>query len=217
MADQQAFFDLLDIMENEELVEPTRFFDLMCSTFSHCKLALPRRRHFDGRCGYPQAAPHIQRPQPLNLYRQTVPAYRSDPAHDDGWVAAGGLGNGAQASSRKRASFFLGHPARPWARRRHAAARHTAATAGLPGNPGRRSRRRMAGLQASAPARFPTAGQSFPRSPAGKRRGVSTGRRMRQGVNPPGNRSARLGCRRQELLGNRHHPWAFRSAPSASS
>ncbi|KQY20871.1 LuxR C-terminal-related transcriptional regulator [Rhizobium sp. Root483D2] len=38
MADQQAFFDLLDIMENEELVEPTRFFDLMCSTFSIANL-----------------------------------------------------------------------------------------------------------------------------------------------------------------------------------
>lgn len=38
MADQQAFFDLLDIMENEELVEPTRFFDLMRSTFSIANL-----------------------------------------------------------------------------------------------------------------------------------------------------------------------------------
>jgi LuxR family quorum-sensing system transcriptional regulator SinR len=34
MADQQAFFDLLDIMESEEAVEPKRFFALMRSTFS---------------------------------------------------------------------------------------------------------------------------------------------------------------------------------------
>ncbi len=38
MADQQAFFDLLDIMENEKLVEPTRFFDLMRGTFSIANL-----------------------------------------------------------------------------------------------------------------------------------------------------------------------------------
>jgi len=34
MADQQAFFDLLDIMESEKAVEPKRFFALMRSTFS---------------------------------------------------------------------------------------------------------------------------------------------------------------------------------------
>ncbi len=33
MADQQAFFDLLDIMESEKAVEPKRFFALMRSTF----------------------------------------------------------------------------------------------------------------------------------------------------------------------------------------
>ncbi|WP_455271463.1 autoinducer binding domain-containing protein [Rhizobium herbae] len=33
MTDQQAFFDLLDIMENEKLVEAKRFFALMRSTF----------------------------------------------------------------------------------------------------------------------------------------------------------------------------------------
>lgn len=33
MTDQQGFFDLLDIMESEEIVEPKRFFDLMRSTF----------------------------------------------------------------------------------------------------------------------------------------------------------------------------------------
>jgi LuxR family quorum-sensing system transcriptional regulator SinR len=38
MADQQAFFDLLDIMETEKLVEPKRFFDLMRSTFSIANL-----------------------------------------------------------------------------------------------------------------------------------------------------------------------------------
>ncbi|OBZ92353.1 transcriptional regulator [Pararhizobium polonicum] len=38
MADQQAFFDLLDIMENEKLVEPKRFFDLMRGTFSIANL-----------------------------------------------------------------------------------------------------------------------------------------------------------------------------------
>ncbi|KQS98145.1 MULTISPECIES: helix-turn-helix transcriptional regulator [unclassified Rhizobium] len=38
MTDQQAFFDLLDIMENEKLVEPTRFFDLMRGTFSIANL-----------------------------------------------------------------------------------------------------------------------------------------------------------------------------------
>ncbi|WP_438747997.1 helix-turn-helix transcriptional regulator [Pararhizobium sp. O133] len=38
MADQQAFFDLLDIMENEKLVEPTQFFDLMRGTFSIANL-----------------------------------------------------------------------------------------------------------------------------------------------------------------------------------
>ncbi|OJF93422.1 helix-turn-helix transcriptional regulator [Pararhizobium antarcticum] len=34
MADQQAFFDLLDIMESERAVEPKRFFALMRSTFN---------------------------------------------------------------------------------------------------------------------------------------------------------------------------------------
>lgn len=38
MADQQAFFDLLDIMETEKLVEPKRFFDMMRSTFSIANL-----------------------------------------------------------------------------------------------------------------------------------------------------------------------------------
>ena len=38
MTDQQAFFDLLDIMENEKLVEAKRFFSLMRSTFSIANL-----------------------------------------------------------------------------------------------------------------------------------------------------------------------------------
>jgi LuxR family transcriptional regulator, quorum-sensing system regulator SinR len=38
MADQQAFFDLLDIMENEKLVEAKRFFALMRSTFNIANL-----------------------------------------------------------------------------------------------------------------------------------------------------------------------------------
>lgn len=38
MTDQQAFFDLLDIMENEKLVEAKRFFALMRSTFSIANL-----------------------------------------------------------------------------------------------------------------------------------------------------------------------------------
>lgn len=38
MTDQRAFFDLLDIMENEKLVEAKRFFALMRSTFSIANL-----------------------------------------------------------------------------------------------------------------------------------------------------------------------------------
>jgi LuxR family quorum-sensing system transcriptional regulator SinR len=38
MTDQRAFFDLLDIMENEKLVEAKRFFSLMRSTFSIANL-----------------------------------------------------------------------------------------------------------------------------------------------------------------------------------
>ena len=209
MADQQAFFDLLDIMENEELVEPTRFFDLMCSTFSIANLlyldvgiltagvVIHRLHHtFSARSLSTYIDKQYQRIDPI--LRMTMGGLRPvdwatarklHPESEPLFSSATQLGHGLDG-----VTLPLATPPRRLA--------FLAIQADVPADEWPAYRR-------PAPARFPTAGQSFPRSPAGKRRGVSTGRRMRQGVNPPGNRSARLGCRRQELLGNRHHPWHF--------